>query len=468
MGVLKVIGIVLEVLLIFNLLIFAHELGHFLVAKWRGLKIERFAIWFGKPLWKTTVNGVEYALGWIPAGGYVSLPQMATMEAIEGKSQTPAESLPPISPWDKMLVAFAGPLASFSLAIGFAFVVWWVGRPVSEAETSTVIGYVHKGGPAEAAGLRPGDLVLAVDGHPVTKFSGMGQSIQWRVIRSEDHSIPIVFVRDGVTNRVMVTPTKEPTKFWQRKSLRQILIEPAQPAIIGRVATNSPAARAGLRPGDQIVAVNGQRVFHPGMVSDWIEQHGTNPVHLQVRRSSQTLELTVVPAIPLKPEDNRPRLGVIWSDGGRLTLIYPGPWEQVVDSVGALVSTLEAVVSRKSDIKPQHLGGFVKILTVFYILFQSEEGWRLVLWFSVVLNVNLALLNLLPIPVLDGGHILLGLLEAAWRRPVSARLLHYIQTGCAALLIAYMLYIAFFDVQELPWKRAPVPELIFAPTPGEP
>src|SRR5437870_6302729 len=132
MSVLKVIFIFLEVLLLFNLLIFVHELGHFLAARWRGLKIDRFAIWFGKPIWKTKINGVEYALGSIPAGGYVALPQMASMEAIEGKTETPAEALPPISALDKIIVAFAGPLFSFLLALAFALVVWVVGRPVNE------------------------------------------------------------------------------------------------------------------------------------------------------------------------------------------------------------------------------------------------------------------------------------------------------------------------------------------------
>src|SRR5271157_5328965 len=101
MAFLNPILICLEVLLLFNLLIFVHELGHFLAARWRGLKIDRFAIWFGKPIWKTKINGVEYALGCIPAGGYVALPQMATMEAIEGKGDSTDQPLPPISALDK-------------------------------------------------------------------------------------------------------------------------------------------------------------------------------------------------------------------------------------------------------------------------------------------------------------------------------------------------------------------------------
>src|ERR1051325_8386185 len=147
MSLLKIVFIALEVLLLFNVLIFVHELGHFLAARWRGLKIDRFAIWFGKPIWKTKINGVEYALGTIPAGGYVSLPQMATMETIEGKVENSGQPLPPISALDKIIVAFAGPLFSFLLALAFAVVVMVVGRPVSEAETTTIIGYVDKDSP---------------------------------------------------------------------------------------------------------------------------------------------------------------------------------------------------------------------------------------------------------------------------------------------------------------------------------
>src|SRR4051812_33140772 len=157
MHILYTVFIILEVLLLFNLLIFVHELGHFLAAKWRGLKIDRFAIWFGKPIWKKTIGGIEYALGSIPAGGYVALPQMATMEAIEGKSENAGKPLPPISAKDKIIVAIAGPLFSFLLAIVFAVIVWAAGKPVNQSDNSTIIGMVDPSGPAAQAGLRPGD-----------------------------------------------------------------------------------------------------------------------------------------------------------------------------------------------------------------------------------------------------------------------------------------------------------------------
>jgi regulator of sigma E protease len=465
MHVLKVIFIILEVVVLFNLLIAVHELGHFLAARWRGLKVERFAIWFGKPIWKTKINGVEYALGSIPAGGYVSLPQMAPMEVIEGKSEGSAEPLPPISALDKIIVAFAGPLFSMGLALAFAVVVWIVGRPVGETETTTTIGYVVPGGPADKAGLRPGDKILEIDNGPVTKFAGMGSSITWRIVRSEGTNVPIVVERDGKQIRCEVTPAKEETKAWQRKGLRKIQIGPAQTVKVDGVVTNGPAAMAKLQTGDELLEMNGTKLYSPATVEDYVENHGTNKVDFKVLREGKTLEVALLPEIPLGSTTEKAHTGILW-DAGKVDIRHPEPIEQVTSSVDAMFSTFGALFSRKSDIKAQHLGGAVKIISIYYLLFQSEQGWRLALWFSVLMNVNLALLNMLPFPVLDGGHIALALVEAVRRRPVSVRILGYLQTSCAALLIGYMLYIAFYDVQDvLPThgKDKEPTELKFAP-----
>jgi regulator of sigma E protease len=476
MNVLKFIFILLEVLLLFNVLIFVHELGHFLAARWRGLKIQRFAIWFGKPIWKKKFNGVEYALGTIPFGGYVSLPQMAPMEMIEGKaeeenSEEPEEPLPPISALDKIIVAFAGPLFSFGLAVLFAVVVWQVGRPLSESETTTTIGYVDEDGPAARAGLEVGDKILSIDGKPVTKFSGMGSSVTWRIVRSVDTSIPVTVLRNGKELTFQVQPTKEETKPWERKSLRKIMIGPAYTPIVGKVVPNSPAALAGIKPLDEILEFNGTKLYHWAQLDEFATNHPNTQITLSGLRDRKPIRFTLKPETPVSPPDEVPQLGILWEGGGKMRLAHLGVWHQVYDSVDALVSTLGALFSPKSDIKPQHLSGAVKILNIYYILFESEHGWRMALWFSVLLNVNLAILNLLPIPVLDGGHILLAIVESARRRPVSPKLLQYIQTGCAVLLIGYMLYVTFYDVQDLGLtrKKESLPELKFAPkTPPPP
>jgi len=457
MTILHYILIALEVVLIFNLIIGVHELGHFLAARWRGLKVERFAIWFGKPIWKKKIGGVEYALGTIPFGGYVSLPQMATMETIEGKTEVSAEPLPNVAPLDKIIVAFAGPLFSFLLAIGFAVLVWQVGKPAIDADNTTTIGWVDADGPAWKAGLRPGDNILAVDGQPVHHFSATSaDSVTWRIVTSTGTNIAFEYVRDGKTCTAEVTPYHRETKWYERKALRQVKIRPAMKSILFDVASNSPAAVAGLKSGDEVVALNGQKFFHPMAifsVQDAWSNSPVQPVVLTIKRGEEQFDRELRAVKPLQPTNSSPLLGLIeLGDQTNVLLIYPKPLEQIHDSALQIFNTLGALFERHGDIGVQQLGGAVMIGRVYYNLLQDEEGWRRVLWFSVILNVNLAMLNLLPLPVLDGGHILLSLIEAVRRRPVSAKILEKIQSGFAALLIAFMVYIAFFDAGD--WIRS--------------
>lgn len=525
MHLLKVILIILEVVLLFNLLIIVHELGHFLAARWRGLVVEKFGIWFGRPLWKKTINGVEYSLGTIPAGGYVALPQMAPMEAIEGKSGHDQAALPPVSPLDKIIVAFAGPLFSFGLAFVFAVIVWMVGKPVAEGEVSTTIGYVVEGGPADEAGLRPGDRILTVDGVGVERFGGMHDSVTWQVIRSEGDVIPFGIERDGRRLTVDVpAETADNEGWWQRKSLRQVMIYPQTTPVVARVEPGSSAEAAGLRPSDRILSADGRRLYHFQQLAGLRMEAGSEPVELVIQRDGEErsvllppplpvvgavmpgspaqraglrdgdrlvsvdgraveshrgvsgivkanlgreipasvlrdgerVELTLKPMVAEFPDGRREPLvgitwaqGIVWDEWGLGGVTHPDPVKQINNSLQTIVKTLGAVISPTSEVTLQHLSGPVGIMRIYYMMFESDEGWRLALWFSVVLNVNLAVLNLLPLPVLDGGHITIALLEWIRRRPVNIRVLEVVQTGCAMLLIGFMLYVTFYDVGDL-------------------
>lgn len=463
MSVLKFLFIVFEVVVLFNLVILVHELGHFLAARWRGLKIDRFGIWFGKSIWEKKINGVVYCLGSIPAGGYVQLPQMAPMEAIEGKTDSVAEQLPPISALDKIIVAFAGPLFSFMLAFVFAAVVWYIGRPVSEKETTTIVGYAPTNFPAAKAGMLPGDKILEVDGHPVSRFSGVsGESVMWRIVSSEDDVINIKIDRAGTVTNFSVVPVKRETKSYQRKALRQIGVEPFYTPMIAKVVAGGPAEKAGLKPNDLIIEVNGERVYHPAGASERFKSVGSQPLSVKVRRGTENLVLSVTPEIPVGEKE--PRVGIGWDDTGLMDVVHPTPVEQIRTGVDSMVGTFGALFSRKSDISLQHLSGPVGIMRIYYLLFQSDQGWRLAIWFSVILNINLAILNLLPIPVLDGGHITLALIEAVRRKPIDFKILNWLQTGCAVLVIGYILYVSFYDAQDLkPEKEKVIPEMKFSP-----
>ena len=530
--------IIFEVLLIFNLLIIVHELGHYLAARWRGLHIDKFGIWFGRPLWKRKINGVEFSLGWIPAGGFVVLPQMAPMEALEGKSEVSRAELPSVSALDKIIVAFAGPFFSFLLALMFATIVWIVGRPTSEADTTTTVGYVVPDEPAAKAGFQPGDKILEVDGHHVNRFSGTVKSIIWYIYRSEGETILFKIQRGDKVLTLNSGYTKPPTKGWERKSLRQVGIQAAITPIIGKISEGSPAAKAGLKPNDEVVAVGDQKLYHPHQIAEWAQKHPGMPLPLAVIRDGRELKISMEPSrimvggviknspaevagiqprdqivalnsepiydpivfrseisriieqnpgkpfsltidhqgetrtirlLPATPDgqskaiigfeySQEPSDGISWDAGGKMTIAHVSPIEQISAATQTITSTIGALLSPQSDIKLQHMSGPVMIMRIYYLLFQSEFGWQLALWFSVVFNINLAIINLLPIPVLDGGHIMLALVEAVRRRPINLRVLEILQGACAILLIGFMLYISFYDVQDLPWNANQKPK----------
>src|SRR5438270_4821203 len=290
----RVILISLEVLALFNLLIVVHEIGHFLAARWRGLYIEKFGIWFGKPIWKKTINGVQYSLGSLPFGGFVALPQLAPMDIIEGKADVDRAELPPISALDKIIVAIAGPFFSLLLAIVFAALVWVAGYPVSESDMTTTVGLVMPESPAKGQ-LQPGDKILEVDGKPVTRFLGMNESVSWAVVRSEGETIPIKFERDGQVQAVQVEPYKAETRGWRRKSVRQLLILPAETAIIDKVEPDSPAAKAGLQSRDTVRGFNGQPIYNPAALLDYIKKHPTEELTLEIERNGSRTEVRVKP-----------------------------------------------------------------------------------------------------------------------------------------------------------------------------
>lgn len=192
-------------------------------------------------------------------------------------------------------------------------------------------------------------------------------------------------------------------------------------------------------------------MYNTEALQDYIKKHPDETLTLDVERSGSRIEVPVKPT-PL-PTDGKmqPRIGIQWDTN--LTVSHPSPWELVQNSVTSTLNTLGAVISPKSDVKLQHLSGPVGIGRIYFLFFQSEHGWQLVLWLSVVLNVNLAILNMLPIPVLDGGHILFGLIESVRRKPMNIRVLEYVQGVCTLLIVGLIVYITFFDIQDIPFVK---------------
>lgn len=447
--ILHVALLIAVVLVSFNLIIFVHELGHFLAAKWRGLKVERFQIWFGRPIWKKEIGGVQYGLGWIPAGGFVALPQMAPMEAIEGGNKSD-EPLPPIKPLDKIIVAFAGPLFSLLLALLAATIVWQIGKP-ADIIPSQIIGTVEKGKPGEKAGLRVGDKILKVNGKDVHAFRGRLDSIFEQIILSEGNDIVFTVERPGEPQPLTLTSTFEiePTQWYQRRALREVGIGPEVTSVEAvAVMPGSPAEKAGMKSGDILRSIDGQAIRNSSMFVDLIKSAGTRPLVLEYERDGKLLTASVQALVPVSPAGLNPMIGIKSDDNVYIdeTIQHPGPWQQVRDSLESMWTTISKLVSPKSNIGLDHLSGPIGIGMVKYAMLEMDHPLNRLLGFFVLFNVNLAVFNMLPLPVLDGGHITLAVAESIARRPVRARFLEWLQTGFALLLMSLMLYVTSKDI----------------------
>jgi regulator of sigma E protease len=467
LSVLSVVAEVFAVVLIFNTMIVVHELGHFLAALWRGLKVEKFYVWFGKPLWKKEIGGVEFGLGCIPAGGFVALPQMAPMEALEGERKEGEAALPPITPLDKIIVAVAGPLFSFGLAVLFAVIVVFIGRPVSTADMDSTIGFVHPTMPAAQAGMLPGDRVLSVDGHPVTRFSGQVDSVMWGVVSSEGEKIKFEIERPGAGVKVIEVvgekmDVMKDKPWWQkilsRAPLKKVGIGPVDRMLVEGVQQHSPAHEAGLMKDDEILELNRVRVYSITQYYNLIQDLKDSPAELKILRSGKEQLVSITPRMPdVRPEDWEKqgedhylfRDGLIFSESANKTLIYPAVWLQVKDAARGIYNMLSKLVSPKSDIKVSQMGGAVAIGRAYYLLMDHPYAWSYIFWFSVVLNINLAMMNMLPLPVLDGGHITMAIGEWVRGKPLSGKFLEWMQAGCAYLLMALMVYTLLKDVGDI-------------------
>jgi regulator of sigma E protease len=436
MDILGILYVVAAVLVLFGAAIFVHEYGHYWMARRRGLKIEAFAIGFGPKIFAwTNKDGVEWSVRWFPAGGFVKLPQMITAEALEGGHG--GEPLPPVSPWSKMLVAFAGPLMNVAFGFVLATIIYFVGLPV--LVNPPVIGRVDPDSPEGRLGIREGDRIVAVNGNPVKSW----QDITFEVATARSTTIVVDIERDGQRRRYDLTAKTSDTV-----GLKWLNLDPREHPVVGLVQSGMPAAEVGLKPGDKFISFNGVPVHDQRHLIDLVAKSEGQPSQVVVQRGGEQLTFTVTPKYD--PETKRGRIGVSFA-GGVYELQKPGPtpWENLVDVVNKTVATLGALIySKQTGVKASDLSGPVGIFGMLAI--QVKTDWRLALNFMVLLNINLAILNLLPIPVLDGGHIILALVERIRRKPISVKFIEWTTTAFAVLLISFMLYVTFFDLKRVP------------------
>ncbi len=448
--ILKVIGLILLVLLSFNIIIFVHELGHFLAARWRGLQVDRFQIWFGKPIWKKTINGVQYGLGSIPAGGFVALPQMAPMESIEGENGELKEPLPPIKPIDKIIVAFAGPLFSFLLAVFAACIIWFIGVPDKVVKTNEV-GYIKPDMPAAAAGFELGDKILEIQGTPVNGFQGNLDSVRELIIFSEGDEIDFLVDRAGEEITLTSKFNAEDGTLTQRRGTRQVGIGYRYILTLGPITEGTPAHFSGFKEGDVIDSVNGESVYSYSQFTELIKRDNNKLINVTVLRDEKPMELQTMALTPSngwKMHDDAellPMLGVGFAYDPPV-LVYPTPGKQLKESGMMMFTTIQKLTSSSSSIGLDQLSGPVGIGKVQYQMLDSAYPLNYIFYFWVIFNINLAIFNLLPFPVLDGGHITMALGEMIFKKPINTRVLEYVQTGFVLLLLTMFAYVTTKDI----------------------
>lgn len=445
---------ILAMLLLFSLSIFVHELGHFLAARALGLAADVFSIGLGPALWQRRIGATTWKIGWIPFGGYVALPQMDPNAFLEGQGSenrgqsagggdpdlrppTSSRLLPRVAPWRKIIVAVAGAAGNLVFAFLLATVVWLVGKPSSLQEQNGVVGYIATNSPALALGLAVGDEIVAVDGAPVGNWQ---QILEQTALEAARSVVLRVRSPEGAERELALETEPTPVGVWMLPG-----IDGMDLCHVASVYPNSGAEAAGLRAGDQLLSFDGQKIYSRAHLSQMVEAAAGRPGILVFRRGEEILSA----AVESRYDEGLQRhlIGITFNTIGDMDYTqrtHPTPWAQVKGHATAIFSFLHALATpATSGAAAGAVGGPVLILLMLWLMLKSS--FILAVWFTGFLNVNLAILNLLPIPILDGGHVVMNLWEMVFRRPAPPKLVNALANFFAVLFIALFLLLTFRD-----------------------
>jgi regulator of sigma E protease len=401
---------VLSGVVLLGFVIFVHELGHFLMAKWRGVRVLRFSLGFGPAMVSFTRGETEYRLAWFPLGGYV---QMAGDHPGEDGSMPAARDEFLSHPWvGRMLIALAGPAANLITAFVTLVVVAMVG--VSYPDFPNRLGPTPDSSLAHAAGFREGDRIVAVNATPVDSW------VQIFVANSKvpaARPVTLVAEREGRRFEVALSPER-------REPVMSSLRRPADPARVGAVVTGMPAYKSGLKEGDRILAVDGQPVSAWDELPRALKGKADRPVTLRIERGATRFDVQVTPINPDGGPGGDARIGIEAPRHGVYVERHPFPqalelgFRGTGALVGSVYSSMWLTVSRPLYYR-EYLGGPLFIAQAAGE--QARRGLDSYLQFLAMINVAIMAFNLLPLPLLDGGHVLLALLQAVRRQAISAR-----------------------------------------------
>jgi regulator of sigma E protease len=433
---------VLAMAVVLGVMIVIHEFGHYAAAKYFGVRVEVFSIGFGKRLLGFRKGETDYRISAIPLGGYVKMSGENPMDERTGD----AGEFLSHPRWQRFIVALAGPAMNVLLAVALLTGVYMVRyeRPYS-ADKPAVIGWVIADSAGAKAGLKVGDRIIRVDGIENPTW----EQLEPRIYLSSNQPVSLTILRDGQAIEKTVTP--EPLGPDQ---IGDIGCVPNQPNLVTQIEPGMPAEKAGLKVGDVILAVNGQPVRAIAEMINMLQKTKDAPIEVQVERGGQTLAVSMQPVLTPSQAGNKPwyRVGV----RSEPTIVeHLGFMQAVSQSVETnrrysllILELLRKMVERKVSMRqvegPIGIGSAVGHAA-------SEQGWTPLMGITAAISLNLGIFNLLPIPILDGGVIMLLLIESLMQREISLAIKERIYQAAFVFLVLFAVMVIYNDiVKQLP------------------
>jgi regulator of sigma E protease len=426
---------VLAFLFVLGVLVFVHELGHFVVARLYGVRVLRFSLGFDPKIAKFVHRGTEYSVGIIPLGGFVKL----AGETVEDQRTGAPDEFLSKSKWIRFQVYLAGPVMNILLAIVLLTITMSRGAEVPLFESSpAVIGAVNAGNAGARAGLRPGDEIVRLASREVRSWGELDRL----VLPEANHELEIVLIRDGKQVTTRITPDAQ-----SKYEVGDLGILPVMRPQLITVDPSGPAGRAGLQRGDVILALDGQQHLDQASVSDRIHQSAGKQIVLRLERNGQPFEVTVVPekrgadgmiGITISPFEVR-RVDASLLQAAQMSVRRN--WQDTV----RIVDTIRGLIRGQTPMR--QLMGPVAIAQLSGSA--AQLGWTYLFELMAMISLNLGLINLLPVPVMDGGQIAILGFEGLIRRDLSLRVKERILIAGAALIVMLMATVIYNDVVRL-------------------
>ncbi len=440
---------IVAAVVVLGVLIFFHELGHFLMAKRAKVGVLKFSLGFGPKIVGVKRGETEYLLSALPLGGYVKMigedPGDQSAEAAD-----PSRSFSKKTVGARSLIILAGPLANLLLPI---VIFWGIFTFVGQSFYLPVTGVPDKDSPAAKVGMAAGDRIQAVEGKPVDRWDEVESAVR----DSGGKALRLTIQRDGKPVDVSVTPTlrKDTDIFGQDIDAWDVGLHPFRSTQVLGLQVGMPAQQAGLKTGDRILAVDGAPVADWDALAEIIRARPGKSVQLTVERDGKTFDVAVTPRSTRQPGPNgEEEIGLIGilapAPESHLQRLNPftAAWtgvEKTVELSALVVTGFVKLVQAK--ISPKTIGGPILIAQMAGEV--AKRGVVDLLSFTALLSINLAILNLLPIPILDGGHLLFSLIEWLRGKPVSLKKREIAQQVGMVLLFGLMAFAFYNDIFRL-------------------